>query len=81
MNAGARTREILGANWRTVGIACKPSFLTRELSTPGQKLPEDVRRFQAGDPDIAFWYAGEITHEMSHVTLGVIFLFIADPSD
>lgn len=67
MTAIAGTREILGNNWRTVGIACKPSFLARELRVSGDELPEEVRRFQAGDPNVAFWYAGELSHEMAVV--------------
>ena len=61
------TREVLGSNWRTVGIACKPSFFRRELGIPGDDLPEDVSRFQAGDEDSEIWYADELSHEMIHV--------------
>ena len=29
--ASSGAREVLGENWRTVGVACKPSFISREL--------------------------------------------------
>ena len=61
------TRQVLGNSWKTVGIACKPAFLSRELGMSADDLPLEVRRFQAGDPDISFWYAGELTHEMAAV--------------
>ena len=61
------TREVLGDSWRTVGIACKPSFVSRELQVKGDDLPTELQRFQDGDPDIEFWYAGELTGEMTAV--------------
>jgi len=72
MTKSAGTREVLGSCWRTVGIACKPSFLTRELGVSADSLPEEVRRFQAGDPDIAFWYAGELSHDMALVATALL---------
>ena len=61
------TREVLGDSWRTVGIACKPSFIQRELRLVHDDLPEDLQRFQDGDPEIELWYAGDLTPEMSAV--------------
>ena len=61
------TREVLGDSWRTVGIACKPSFIQRELRLVHDDLPEDLQRFQDGDPEIELWYAGDLTSEMSAV--------------
>ena len=61
------TREVLGDSWRTVGIACKPSFIQRELRLMHDDLPEDLQRFQEGDPEIELWYAGDLTPEMSAV--------------
>lgn len=61
------TREMLGNTWRTVGIACRPSFVARDLKIASEELPTELRRFQEGDPDIEFWYAGELTQEMASV--------------
>ena len=57
-------RELLDDAWRTVGIACRPSFARRELGVSGQDLPVQLRRFQADDPDVDFWYAGQLTNDM-----------------
>lgn len=65
--ASSGAREVLGENWRTVGVACKPSFISRELGGVDAELPEMLRRFEAGDPDAAFWYAGDLSSEMSVV--------------
>lgn len=61
------TRELMGSSWRTVGIACKPSFLSREIQAAGEELPEQLQRFRAGDNESSLWFAGEMTHEMTAV--------------
>ncbi len=63
----ATTREVLGDSWRTVGIVCQPSFVARELQLRDEVMPEELRRFQAGEDNVDFWYAGEMTNEMSSV--------------
>jgi len=65
--AKVSTRELMGNSWRTVGIACKPSFLTREIHAAGEDLPEQLQRFRAGEEDRSLWFAGEMTHEMTAV--------------
>jgi len=57
-------REVLSEQWRTVGIACQPAFLMRDVPAAGHELPPELRRFQAGDRDIDFWYTGRLTHDM-----------------
>ena len=71
-NGPAGTREILGESWRTVGIACKPSFLSRELGISFRELPEGLSRFQAGDPEAEFWYAGDLTPDMTSVVSSLL---------
>lgn len=61
------TREVLGENWRTVGVACRPSFIQRELKMDPAELPHELARFQAGEADATFWYAGELSREMFSV--------------
>jgi len=61
------TREVLGDSWRTVGIVCQPSFVTRELQLRNEELPAELQRFQAGEDKVDFWYAGEMTNEMARV--------------
>lgn len=61
------TREVLGENWRTVGLACRPSFIARELKVDPADLPTELARFQSGEPDAEFWYAGELSREMFSV--------------
>ena len=66
------TREILGNSWRSVGIACRPSFVSNELKISNEKLPAELRRFQEGDPEIEFWYAGEMTRDMTAVAKALL---------
>lgn len=61
------TREVLGDSWRTVGIVCQPSFVARELQLRDEEMPEALQRFQAGEDNIDFWWAGEMTNEMAGV--------------
>lgn len=65
--ASSGAREVLGENWRTVGVACKPSFISRELRGVDAELPDMLRRVEAGDPEAALWYAGDLSPEMSIV--------------
>src|SRR5262249_53908832 len=57
-------RDVLGDTWRTVGIACRPGFVMRDVPIAGCSLPHELRRFQAGDTDADFFYAGRLTSEM-----------------
>lgn len=57
-------RDVLGDSWRTVGIACRPSFVMRDIPIAGSGLPEELRRFQAGDADVDFFFTGRFTSEM-----------------
>lgn len=57
-------REVLADVWRVVTVAFRPSFAMRDLQIPGGDLPAELRRFQAGDADVDFWYAGQLTSEM-----------------
>ncbi|MEM7707229.1 MAG: AraC family transcriptional regulator [Pseudomonadota bacterium] len=66
-NGPSSTREVLGEKWRTVGVACKPSFIRRELKMDPADLPTELARFQAGEVDAEFWYAGELSREMFSV--------------
>jgi len=72
VSSGAGTRELIGNNWKTVGIACKPSFLSREIHVPSDDLPEEVRRFQAGDADTTLWFAGDMTQDMTSVASAIM---------
>lgn len=65
-------RQVLGENWRTVGIACRPSFLSRELGISEGSLPEDLHRFEAGDPDAEAWYVGGLNNEMLMVAKSLL---------
>lgn len=66
------TRELMGNSWRTVGIACKPSFLAREIQAASEELPEQLQRFRAGDEDSSLWFAGEMTREMTAVATALM---------
>jgi len=57
-------REVLGDTWRTVGIACRPSFVTRHLEIPRDSLPAELRSFRSGDADVDFWFAGRLSEDM-----------------
>ncbi len=72
MPAKASTRELMGTSWKTVGIACKPSFLSREIHAAGEELPEQLQRFRAGDAESALWFAGEMTNEMAGVAAALM---------
>jgi AraC family transcriptional activator of pyochelin receptor len=60
----ALMRQALSDVWRTVSIAFRPTFAMRELELPGDRLPNELRRFQAGDPDVDFWYVGSLSGDM-----------------
>jgi AraC-like DNA-binding protein len=57
-------REILGDSWRSVGIACRPQFVKRDLLVAADGLPAELRRFQSGDTDVDFFFAGPLTLDM-----------------
>ncbi len=61
-------RQVLGENWRTVGIACRPSFVRRELGIRDEALPQALREFSGEGSDEGFWYAGAMDPEMLEVT-------------
>jgi AraC-like DNA-binding protein len=63
----AHAREVLSPVWRTVGIACRPSFAMRELVLRSDRLPSELRRFHSGDADIDFWFASTLTADMRDV--------------
>jgi AraC-like DNA-binding protein len=60
-------REVLSPVWRTVGIACRPSFAMRDLALRSDHLPSELRRFHSGDADIDFWFASTLTADMRDV--------------
>ena len=61
------SRQVIGDSWRTVGIACRPSFIADELKISSDSLPEELKQFQEGNEDSGFWFAGELTAEMTSV--------------
>ncbi|MEO1034284.1 MAG: AraC family transcriptional regulator [Pseudomonadota bacterium] len=61
------TRQVIGDSWRTVGIACRPSFIADELKISSDNLPRELRQFQEGDETSEFWFAGELTAVMMGV--------------
>ena len=61
------SRQVIGDSWRTVGIACRPSFIADELKISSDSLPTELRQFQDGDETSEFWFAGELTAEMMGV--------------
>ncbi len=66
------TREVLGDSWRSVAIACRPSFVSDELRVSSDTLPPELQRFQDGDPDGEFWFAGEMSSEMMQVASSLL---------
>lgn len=68
----AGMRQVLGENWRTVGIACRPSFISRELGLSDEALPDALRRFQDGDTEADFWFAGAMSKEMLAVASSLL---------
>lgn len=61
------SRQVIGDSWRTVGIACRPSFIADELKISSDSLPKELKQFQEGDQNSEFWFAGELTAEMMGV--------------
>ena len=61
------SRQVIGDSWRTVGIACRPSFIAEELKISNDSLPTELQKFQAGDHESEFWFAGELTGDMTAV--------------
>ncbi|GAB5413418.1 MAG: hypothetical protein Cons2KO_10210 [Congregibacter sp.] len=61
-------RQVLGDNWRTVGIACRPSFVRRELGIRDDALPKALQEFSGEAADTGFWYAGAMDSEMLEVS-------------
>lgn len=61
------SRQVIGDSWRTVGVACRPSFIADELKISSESLPADLKLFQEGCQDSEFWFAGELTPEMTGV--------------
>ncbi len=60
----AMARQVLSDTWQVVSIACRPSEMLANLPVSGAFLPEDLRRFRAGDPDVDFFYTSRFTPEM-----------------
>ncbi len=58
-------RNVLSDEWRAVTIAFRPSFAGRDLRAPAEALPTELRRFQSGDPEVDFFYASQLTSDMS----------------
>ena len=56
-------REPLADTWRTVGIACHPTFLHQDLRWLGDGIPEELRKFRAGDA-VEFSFVGTLTSDM-----------------
>jgi AraC-like DNA-binding protein len=56
-------REPLADTWRTVGIACHPTFVQQDLRWLGEGIPEELRRFRAGDA-VEFSFVGTLTSDM-----------------
>ena len=61
------SRQVIGDSWRTVGIACRPSFIADELKISNDNLPDELKQFQEGEETSEFWFAGELTPEMTGV--------------
>lgn len=57
-------REVLTDVWRSVTIAFRPSFAMRDLRVPGSTLPAELRLFTAGETQVDFWYASQLTADM-----------------
>jgi AraC-like DNA-binding protein len=58
-------RNVLSDEWRAVTIAFRPSFAGRDLRAPGEALPSELRRFQSGEAEVDFFYASQLTSDMS----------------
>jgi AraC family transcriptional activator of pyochelin receptor len=58
-------REVLSDHWRVVTVAFRPSFADRDLRAPDAALPQELRRFQSGDAEAEFFYASQLTLDMS----------------
>lgn len=72
-------REVLGDSWRTVGIACRPQFVKRDLPVAADGLPAELRRFQAGDADIDFFFAGQLTFDMKSAVTSLLHPVVQGP--
>ena len=60
----AFARQVLSDTWQVVSVACRPSEMLQNLPVVGAKLPQDLRRFRAGDPSVDFFYASPFTPDM-----------------
>lgn len=58
-------RDVLSDVWRAVTIAFRPSFAGRDLRAPDAALPAELRRFQSGEAEVDFFYASQLTSDMS----------------
>ena len=67
----APVRQVLGNNWRSVGIACRPSFVIRELGLADASLPGLVREFGRGALP-GFWFAGTMDAGMLEVARNLL---------
>jgi AraC-like DNA-binding protein len=57
-------RELAGDTWRSVAIVCRPpAFAQQDLQWLGDNLPEELRRFRAGE-DVQFAFVGPLSNEM-----------------
>lgn len=60
-------RNSRGGLWRAVGILCRPSFVTRELSIAPEHFPGDLQSLLAEDLDTDYRYADRLTKDMRAV--------------
>lgn len=61
---GVWVRELMGDVWRSVAIVCRPPALAHhDLQWLGDHLPEELRRFRAGE-EMEFAFVGDLTGEM-----------------
>ena len=65
-------REVLSDAWRVVTLAFRPSFAFHNLPGSGAQLPEELRRFRSGDPDVDFFYASPFTPDMASAARGLL---------
>ncbi|MBS0421288.1 MAG: helix-turn-helix transcriptional regulator [Proteobacteria bacterium] len=65
-------RDVLGDSWRTVGIACRPAFVMRDVPIGGT-LPAQLKRFQSGDVDVDFFFEGRLTSEMKAAVTALLY--------
>ncbi len=72
-------REVLSDHWRVVTVAFRPSFADRDLRAPDSALPLELRRFQSGDAEAEFFYASQLTLDMSSAVRSLLAPAIQTP--